>query len=156
MSAPWRPPRPGRGDRGSAIIEFTFVAVLIMVPLVYLVVAVATVQRAQLAVTNAAREAGRAFATATTARQGLARAEVAVRIVLADAGLPDDATLRFVALGAGCDAATVTPALSAGSEYLVCVRRAATVPAVPTVVQGRGITTEGRFAVHVDDYRTRG
>ena len=140
-------------DRGSAIIEFTFVAVLVMVPLIYLVVAVASVQRAQLAVTNAAREAGRAFATASSAAQGYGRARVAVRVVLEDAGLPDDADLRFVGLGAGCDAAGLLPTLSAGAEYTVCVTRSSSVPAVPTVVQGRGITTAGRFAVHIDDFR---
>ncbi|MEP6851888.1 MAG: TadE/TadG family type IV pilus assembly protein [bacterium] len=154
--APWRPVRPGpwaSRDRGSAIIEFTFVAVLITVPLVYLVVAVASVQRAQLAVTNAARDAGRAFATAPTPEQGLARAQVAVRVGLADAGLPDDATVRFVALGGGCGGPAVTPTLRPGAEFEVCVSRSTSVPAVPTVVQGRGITTEARFAIHVDDFR---
>ena len=61
---------------GNAIIEFVFVAVMVMVPLVYLVVAVAVVQRNQLAVTQAARDAGRAFATSDTAgrRPGAGRA----------------------------------------------------------------------------------
>jgi Flp pilus assembly protein TadG len=66
-------------DSGSAIIEFVFVAVLVMVPLVYLVVAVASVQRSELAVSQAAREAGRAFATAESAPQALPRARAAVQ-----------------------------------------------------------------------------
>ena len=45
-------------DGGSAIIEFVFVAVIVLVPLVYLIAAVATVQRTQVAVTQAARDAG--------------------------------------------------------------------------------------------------
>jgi hypothetical protein len=32
-------------ERGSAIIEFIFIAILVMVPLMYLIVAVAVVQR---------------------------------------------------------------------------------------------------------------
>ena len=64
----------GRDDGGSAIIEFVFVAVIVMVPLVYLIIAVATVQRSELAVSQAAREAGRAFATADSAADGPARA----------------------------------------------------------------------------------
>lgn len=49
------------GDAGNAVIEFVFVAVLILIPLVYFVVAVASVQRSSVAVTHAAREAGRAL-----------------------------------------------------------------------------------------------
>jgi hypothetical protein len=36
----------------------------------------------------------------------------------------------------------------------VCVTRQVALPAVPRVVAGRGITTVGRYDVHVDDYRT--
>ncbi|MDT4932563.1 MAG: hypothetical protein QOK11_455, partial [Pseudonocardiales bacterium] len=72
--------RDDSGDGGTAIIEFVFVAVIVMVPLVYLLVAVAVVQRSQLAVTQAAREAGRAFATSDTARDADLRAPAAVRL----------------------------------------------------------------------------
>ena len=82
-------------DRGSAIIEFVFVAILVLVPLVYFVVAVASVQRSTLAVTQAAREAGRAFATANSTAEGVERARAAVRLALADQGLPDDARTAF-------------------------------------------------------------
>ena len=75
------------GDAGNAVIEFVFVAMLILIPLVYFVVAVASVQRSSVAVTHAAREAGRAFATADSTDQGLQRAEGAVRLALADQGL---------------------------------------------------------------------
>ncbi len=126
---------------------------MVLVPLVYLVVAVATVERAQLAVTNAAREGGRAFATADTAAQGLVRARVAVRLAFAGAGLSQTPDLRFVAAAAGCSSPTVTPALDPGSEFTVCVRLATAVPAIPTLLQGKGITVEGRYLVHVDDYR---
>ena len=86
----------GVGDAGNALIEFVFIAVLILIPLVYFVVAIASVQRSTVAVTHAAREAGRAFATADSTDQGVQRAEVAVRLALADQGLSDDANLRYV------------------------------------------------------------
>lgn len=145
-------------DAGTAIIEFVFVAVLVMVPLVYLIVAVATVQRSELGVSQAAREAGRAFATSDIAAQAPARAEVAVRIALADQGLPDDAIVRYVAAGSSCadDPPTVTPQLRAGAQFTVCVGRRVDIPAVPRVLLGRGITTWGEYVVHVDDYRTVG
>lgn len=144
---------PARDD-GNAIVEFLFVAVLVMVPLVYLIVAVAAVQRAQLAVTNAAREAGRAFATARTVPQGIARADLAARIAFDDAGLQDLPAVRFVPLAASCTDATIDPTLTPGAEFTVCVRRSTEIPAVPSILQGRGITNEGRYLLHIDDYRS--
>lgn len=141
------------GERGSAIVEFVFVAVVIMVPLMYLIVAVAQVQRNQLAVSQAARDAGRAFATSNTPAQASTRVEAAVRLAFADQGLPDDATVRFVSAGAGCGGAAVTPRLVAGAEFAVCVTRHAHLPGVPSVLSGRGVTMTSEFLVHVDDFR---
>jgi Flp pilus assembly protein TadG len=140
-------------DAGSAIIEFVFVAVIVMVPLIYLIGAVATVQRTQLAVSQAARDAGRAFATSNTSVEASARVRAAVRLAFADQGLPDDATVRFVASDSGCTAAPITPRLVAGAEFTVCVTRRADLPAVPSILAGRGIRTTGAYVVHVDDFR---
>ncbi len=141
------------GDDGSAIIEFVFVAVIVMVPLVYLIAAVAAVQRNQLAVTQAARDAGRAYATSDTSAAATARVRAAVRLALTDQGLPDDAAVRFVAVGRSCTATAIEPHLAAGAEFTVCVTRRAELPAIPAVLAGRGITTVGRYVVHVDDFR---
>lgn len=143
-----------RDDSGTAIIEFIFVAVIVMVPLMYLIVAVASVQRSELAVSQAAREAGRAFATADSPGDAMARARAAMHIALHDQGLPDDADLRFVSAAASCTAdPAVMPTLTPGTEFTVCVTRHAGVPAVPRFLTGRGITTVGRYTVHIDDYR---
>jgi hypothetical protein len=141
------------GDAGNAVIEFVFVAVLILIPLVYFVVAVASVQRSSVAVTHAAREAGRAFATADSTDQGLQRAEVAVRLALADQGLSDDAIVRYVAADGTCESGMTTPSLNPGAQFAVCVLRHASLPAVPSLISGRGITTVGRYVLHIDDYR---
>jgi hypothetical protein len=141
------------GDAGNAVIEFVFVAVLILIPLVYFVVAVASVQRSSVAVTHAAREAGRAFATADSTDQGLQRAEVAVRLALADQGLSEDAIVRYVAADGTCESGMTTPSLSPGAKFAVCVIRHASLPAVPSLISGRGITTVGRYVLHIDDYR---
>lgn len=141
-------------DEGSAIVEFVFVAVVVMVPLVYLLVAVAVVQRSQVAVSNAAREIGRAFATSASTTDVPRRVEAAVRIALRSQGIPDDVIVRFVAAGAPCSSVAVTPVLAAGAQVTVCVTRHARLPAVPSVVAGRGVTCVGRYTVHVDDYRT--
>ena len=141
------------GDAGNAVIEFVFVAVLILIPLVYFVVAVASVQRSRVAVTHAAREAGRAFATADSTDQGLQRAEVAVRLALADQGLSDDAIVRYVEADGTCESGMTTPSLSPAAKFAVCVIRHASLPAVPSLISGRGITTVGRYVLHIDDYR---
>ncbi|MGI8761040.1 MAG: hypothetical protein ACR2LF_07060 [Jatrophihabitantaceae bacterium] len=141
-------------DGGSAIVEFVFVAVIVLVPLVYLVVAVAGVQRSELAVAQAAREAGRAFATSDRAELAPARVRAAVRLAMAAQQLPDDAELRFVAAGSSCSSAPITPALVAGAQFTVCVIRHARLPAIPSVLAGRGVTTVGQYVVHADDFRT--
>lgn len=138
-------------DDGNAIIEFVFLAVAIMVPLIYLLVAVATVQRAQVAVAAAARDAGRAYATARTGAEADIRVTAATRLALANAGL-DPAAPRFVGAGASCDAAPIIPRLEPGEAFTVCVTRRVGLPAIPSIVQGRGVTVTGRYTVHVDDY----
>jgi Flp pilus assembly protein TadG len=143
-----------RRDDGSAVLEFVFIAVMVTVPLIYLIVAVAVVQRSQLAVAQAAREAGRAFATSDTASAASARVRAAVRLALRNEGIDGAVAVRFVAVGASCDAAPVAPTLAPGAQFTICVTRHVTLPAVPHVLAGRGITAVGRYDLHVDDYRT--
>jgi Flp pilus assembly protein TadG len=76
-----------RGDGGNAMIEFVYLSVLLMVPLVYLLTTVFQVQRAAFGVTEAARQAGRAYATAEGAGAGAARASAAASLALDDQGL---------------------------------------------------------------------
>ena len=59
------------GDAGNALVEFTYLAVLLMVPLVYVLLAGFQVQRAAFGVTEAARQAGRAYARADSGAEGL-------------------------------------------------------------------------------------
>jgi hypothetical protein len=142
------------GDRGSAIVEFVFIAVVVLVPLVYLIVAVAAVQRSSLAVTNAAREAGRAFATSSSDASARERAEVAARLALADEGVTQRVDLRYVAVGAGCDTAQIEPQLNPGAVFTICVERSFGLPGIPSLLAGRGVTTVGKYVVHVDDWRS--
>ncbi|HEY3089010.1 MAG TPA: hypothetical protein VGJ59_13215 [Jatrophihabitantaceae bacterium] len=141
-------------ESGNAAIEFIFVALMILVPIVYFVTAVASIQRSNVAVAQAAREAGRAFASGASTADALARARAAVRLALADEGLPDDAEVRFVPPNTSCRSATVAPVLAPGAVFAVCVVRHAQLPGVPTLVAGHGITTIGRYVIHVDDFRT--
>jgi hypothetical protein len=44
--------------------------------------------------------------------------------------------------------------LEPGARFTVCVTRRVALPAVPTVLAGHGITTVGRYVVHVDEFRS--
>ena len=85
-----------RGDDGNALVEFTYLSVLLMVPLIYVLVTVFQVQRASFGVTEAARQAGRAYATSDDAASGTARAQVAARIAMRDQGLSCGSCLSSV------------------------------------------------------------
>lgn len=73
-----------RGDDGNALVEFTYLAVLLMVPLVYVLTAVFQVQRAAFGVTEAARQAGRAYVTADSDAHGRVRAQEAADLAMRD------------------------------------------------------------------------
>jgi Flp pilus assembly protein TadG len=153
-----RPGRRGlRPDDGNAVVEFVFLGVLLLVPLMYLVLAVSTVQRNLYAVTQAAREAGRAYATGTAAN-ATDRARYAALLALQDQGLDgSDVVVSYAAVDAGCGAATEDPGpVAAGVEFAICIRRPLVVPAVPRFLVGRASTVTGRFVVHLDEYRDYG
>ena len=76
-----------KGDDGNALVEFTYLALLLMIPLVYVLTTVFLVQRAAFAVTEAARQAGRAYVQAATPAQGFAVATAAVELAMGDQGL---------------------------------------------------------------------
>jgi len=130
------------------------VAILVLVPLIYLIVAVALVQRGRLASTNAARDVGRAIATAASAGQAEVRAQAALRAALHGQGLaPSDVQVRYVAAGSDCAGPATVPSLAPASVFVVCVTRRQPLPGVPSVLAGRGVTLIGRYVVHVDDFR---
>lgn len=112
-----------RGEQGSAIIEFVFLGVLMMVPLVYLVMSVGRVQAGSYAVTTAAREAGRAFVTAGTGEDPARRAEAAAAIAFADQGFGGRGSL-----GISCSA---TPCLTPEARVETHARVAVPLPLVP-------------------------
>jgi hypothetical protein len=148
--------RPGVStEDGSAIVEFVVVGVAVLVPLMYLVLAASAVQRNALGVTQAAREAGRAFATADDEGTGLARTEHAVHLALEDQGLDaGGVSVRWVVPGPSCAGAEVVPTLEPGAEFTVCVLRSFRLPGVPGYLDAGNNTVTGAFTVHVDEFRS--
>ena len=76
-------------DAGSASIEFIGVGVLMLVPMVYLVLALAQLQAAAFAVEGAARQATRVYVQAESVAEANAAAERAIQVALADFGVEE-------------------------------------------------------------------
>lgn len=137
------------GDEGSAIIEFCFLAVLMLVPIVYLVVTLGRLQAGAFAAQGAAREAARAFVTADDEASGGERADAAAAVALSDQGFNDP---RQVRLTFECSSSRC---LDPGGRVLVRAQLAVTLPAVPRLVSqavparilvsAQQVTAVGRF-----------
>jgi hypothetical protein len=112
-----------RSDDGNAIVEFVWLAVLLMIPLVYVVLAALSVQRSAFASTTAAREAARAYATAGSDAEGEQRAEAAVAMAMHDQGVTWMPRGRVIE----CGDCTFAP----GSGFSVDIRTTVALPFVP-------------------------
>jgi hypothetical protein len=124
-------------EYGKAIVEFVYLAVLLMVPLVYVLLAVFRVQGATYAVASASREAGRVFVTSPNGDLAARRAFVAASIVMADSGLelrPRDLELR-------CSSPRC---LTPGESVNVSIGYDVALPLVPSF-----LTRGGHASVHV-------
>ena len=117
----------GRDDEGNAIIEFVYLAILLMVPLVYILLTVFRVQGAAYAVSSAAREAGRVYATSESTDDAYDRAFAAASIVMADSGLE----LSRSELRIDCE-----DCLEPGSTVPVVIEYDVSLPLLPRFLDG--------------------
>lgn len=91
-----------RDESGTAVVEFVVLAVLLLIPLIYLVMVMARLQAGSYAVSQAAREAGRAFVTADSGQAAAARAEAAARIAFLDHSFEDVGRVVVTCDGTPC------------------------------------------------------
>jgi len=138
----------GRSERGSAMVEFHFLGIVLMMPLVYILVAVFSVQSATYGVTQAAREAGRVF-VASGERPA---AERAAELALADHRVePERAVLSI--------AGEAQPCFIAGAESSVVVRPGVDLPLLPAVFAdtvNAHLPVRAEHTAVVDKYRVTG
>ena len=73
-----------RRERGTATVEFVWLTILLLVPFVYVLIAVFDTQRASYAVSAASRSAARAYLQAADPATGEQRARFAARVALDD------------------------------------------------------------------------
>ena len=132
---PWRPwTRPNVGpEAGSASLEFITAGLILLVPLVYLVLAMAALQGGELAVEGAARQAARVYVQAPDEASARARAGRAVEFGLADYDLPAGAAAVRIDCASG-------PAhcLTRRGTVTVTVRIRVLLPLVPDLLTLHG------------------
>ncbi|MFI6681133.1 hypothetical protein [Kribbella sp. NPDC050470] len=120
-----------RDQRGSAVVEFSWLALLLMVPLVYVMLAVFDVQRASYGATAATRAAGRAFVivpAGLSEDEARGRAFEAARLAMKDQGME----LSSDELSITCNPACLEP----GSTVTVTLDTAVRLPLIPDALGG--------------------
>lgn len=137
-----------RGDDGTAIVEFVWLSVLLLIPLVYVVLGVFETQRTAFAASTAARSAGRAFITSPSEAAARSRAEQAARLAFADQGL-SGGPMR---LAVRC-APDPTNCLAPGSVITAEVYSSVPLPLFP-LIMGRHAPRIEVASVHSSPYGT--
>lgn len=138
-------PRP-QHERGAATVEFVWLTVLLLVPLVYVLLSVFEAQRAAFAVSSASQAAGRAFVRAPDVATAQARADQAAQVALADHGVTG-AEVDIVCLPTPADC------LLPGSSVRVVVAVDQPLPLLPTVL-GDSLGVISVDATHTHTYGT--
>jgi hypothetical protein len=149
------------GERGAAVVELLVVVLTLVVPLVYAMVVMADVQRALLATSSAAREAGRVYVTEPDRVEAERRAQVTCREVLATYGIRAADPGAGMRLRAGCPAepgADCRGGFGPGAEVEVEVTYRVPVARLPFLgaVAGPGVTVGATHHTRVDRYRGLG
>jgi Flp pilus assembly protein TadG len=142
--------RRRRSERGSALVEVTWLSLLLLVPLVYVLLSVFAVQSGSFAVSGAARAAARAFSLAPDEASARERARAAAAVVLADHDLgPGDSDV----------AVTCRPdpsnCLAPGSVITAVVRHQVVLPLVPSALgsQAPSFRVEAQSSVSYGTFR---
>ncbi|HEY9563225.1 MAG TPA: hypothetical protein VIR30_05575 [Nocardioides sp.] len=138
------------GEDGSALVEVTWLSILLMVPLVYVLISVFTVQSAAFGTSAASRAAGRAFSIAESEEAGERQARLAAEVSLRDQGVDPGAFSVEINCSAGrghCH--------QPGSVITVIVRTQIRLPLAPDVLGGGAPTfrLDAKHSVPYGEYR---
>lgn len=132
-----------RDEEGNAVVEFSWLALLLLVPLVYVMLGVFDVQRASYGATAATRAAGRAFIivpAGLSEEDARARAFEAARLAMKDQGMD----LTAEQLKITCNPACLEP----GSTVTVELNAEVPLPLIPGALGGE------RPAIHISASHT--
>lgn len=134
-------------DDGNAILEFTWLAVLLLIPVVYGVVAVFEIQRAAYGITQAAREAGRAFVSAEDTSSAYADAFAAASLAM------DDQRLRLRPGQLRIECSPAPCGIVPGTVVHVTIDTAVGLPFLPSLFGHPPVPVHARHDEVVDTYR---
>ncbi|MEH3034413.1 MAG: pilus assembly protein [Aeromicrobium erythreum] len=139
--------RRSSGEGGSATVEFVWCSLLLLVPFVYVLLAVFDTQRAAYAVSTASKAAARAYLQAADPDEAQARARQAARIALDDQDV--DAQVEVSCLPSASDC------LQPGSSVRVVVRTVQPLPLTPPALgpQLGGIAVDSEHTEPFGSYR---
>ena len=117
-------PAPATGEQGSAVVEFTFLALLLMVPLVYFIITMGQIQGGSFAVVGAADQAAKVYVAQADPQSAHHAAEQAALLALADYGHP----ANNAQISTSCEP---TDCQAAGTAVTVTVNLTVPLPFVP-------------------------
>ena len=137
----------GRRERGSAPVELVGLTIVLLVPFVYVMLAVLDVQRAAYAVSSASKAAARAYVQAPDTVTAGERARLAARFALADQRVAADVNITCLPTPADC--------LRAGSSVRVDVDTVQPLPLTPSALGDRlgGVAVEGSHTERFGRFR---
>jgi len=136
-----------RREKGTATVEFVWLSILLLVPFVYVLIAVFDTQRASYAVSAASRSAARAYLQAADPTTGEQQARVAARVALDDHDVDADISISCEPAPADC--------LQPGSSVRVMVRTVQPLPLTPSALgdQIGGIAVDSTHTEPFGTYR---
>ena len=139
---------PGQGeDAGTAVVEFVLLAVLLLVPMVYVVLVVFRLQSSAYALAAATRAAGRAFITAPGTDVAQERSVAAAAVAMRDHGVPFALEDLQIDCHPSCQ-------LTPGTAVTVRMATEVALPLLPDVLGGDrlAITVNGIHVEYVDRF----
>ena len=140
--------RRARDERGSALVEFCWVGLVLFIPLTWIVLSVFEVQRGAFAVNGAARAAARAYALAPDDATGEARARAMATRTLDDQG--SEGMVADVSVTCGG-----LPSCHTGTAVItVVIRSRVEMPLLPEVLapERRSFALEAQHTVPIGQY----
>lgn len=132
-----------RDERGSAPVELVWLTILLLVPFVYVMIAVFDAQRAAYAVSSASKAAARAYVQAPDTVTATQRAQRAAAVALGDQRVSADVEVVCLPTPASC--------LQPGSSVRVSVSTVQPLPLTPSALgdQVGGVAVDSS---HVEPY----
>lgn len=139
--------RRRRGEEGSMLVEVTWLGMLLLVPIVYLLMTVFEAQNGAYAVSGAARAATRAYSLAPDSASGEARGRAAAAQVFADHDLAGNQQVVFI-----CQPAKACH--QPGTRVTAVVSFTVRLPFVPDFlsIEDTGINLESKHTVPIGQY----